>query len=115
MWKEQFDTSRWQAAITRKNQAGETRRKKELAELRGKLRRYFARRKVSRVYLIGSILCPGAFDEQADIDIAVLGLEGNFFRISAELEALVGRDLDLIELEQCRFANEVEREGLRIL
>lgn len=111
----QFNTARWRTAIAKKNLRREARRRRQLAELRSQLREYFARKKVARVYLTGSIIRPGAFDEDSDIDIAVRGLEDDFFRVSAELEALVGRDLDLIELERCPFAAQVEREGVRII
>lgn len=90
-------------------------RKRKLAQLRRQLADYFARKKVTRVYLIGSIIRPGAFDETSDIDIAVLGLKEDYLRVSSELEALAEHELDLIELERCRFAAEVEKEGLRII
>ncbi|MEW6540418.1 MAG: nucleotidyltransferase domain-containing protein [Bacillota bacterium] len=111
----QFDTSLWRAAIAKKNLKREAYRRRKLAQLRRQLADYFARKKVARVYVIGSIVRPGAFDETSDIDIAVLGLKEDYLRVSSELEALVERELDLIELEYCRFAAEVEREGLRII
>lgn len=112
---ERFDTSLWRAAIAKKNLQRETYRKRKLAELRDQLTRYFAPKKVARVYLIGSILRPEAFNEDSDIDIVVRGLSEDYFRVSAELEGLVGRSLDLIEMERCRFTEYVESEGLRII
>lgn len=73
-------------------------------------RRYGAR----RVALIGSVLRPGAFRADSDIDVVAWGLKGlGFFRAWDDIESLLGRRVDLISGESAtaRVLNAVEEEG----
>lgn len=78
------------------------------------LKAYFSRKKVLRVYLVGSLTREGQFSRSSDIDVAVLGLQEDYFRTLTDLEELLDRPIDLIELEACPFREDVERRGLRI-
>jgi predicted nucleotidyltransferase len=111
----QFDTSVWQKAINTQKEIREKQRTAVLLRTVLLLKQYFADKEVTAVYLCGSLLYSDAFDDQSDIDIAVAGLKENYLRVSAELETLLDREIDLIELEQCRFREEIEQEGMRIL
>lgn len=111
----QFDTSLWQQALARKKRESEDNRKTTLQRVLDIVVTYFSGREVSAVYLCGSLLRPGAFDERSDIDIAVAGLSQESRRVAAELEELLGREVDLIELENCRFRAQIEQEGRRVL
>jgi len=67
-----------------------------------------------RAVLFGSILREGQFYEDSDVDIAVEALPGeHFFALAAELSRTLGREVDLVELENCRFSGKIRREGLR--
>jgi len=110
-----FDTSLWERIIEKRYEDREKKRQEILQALIKNLKDYFKDKKVKKVYILGSILREGEFYEFSDIDIAVGGLEENYFRISAEIEDIVDRDIDLIELEKCRFSNNIERHGLRVI
>ena len=67
---------------------------------------------LQEAYLFGSILVPGAFGAQSDVDIAIHETEPRtYFRLKSYLEHTIGREVDLIELERCRFADSILRKG----
>ena len=111
---ETYDTSIWQQALARQKAKREDTRKALLEHAVSTLVSYFSGKEVQAVYLCGSILNPRAFQDDSDLDIAVCGLQGNMLRIAAELEALLDWEIDLIELEHCRFREKIEQEGMRI-
>lgn len=110
-----YDTSIWKNALARQKEKREVLRTTVLSNTIHTLQSYFSGKRVLAVYLCGSILRPGAFDEDSDIDIAVAGLQENTLRVSADLEELLNRDIDLIELEHCRFREAIEKEGMKIV
>lgn len=79
------------------------------------LKGYFKDKDVKRVFLVGSILKKDAFYPFSDIDVAVGGLKEEYFKTLLGLEDVLGRNVDLIEIEKCRFKESLERKGLKIL
>jgi len=65
--------------------------------------------------LTGSILREGKYYPFSDLDIAVEGLQEDYFKTLVQLEDLLDRNVDLIELESCRFSQEIQERGLKIL
>ncbi|MCC6442823.1 MAG: nucleotidyltransferase domain-containing protein [Armatimonadetes bacterium] len=65
------------------------------------------------VYVYGSILRPGAFSEQSDIDIALVGppRDGSVYLVQARIEEIVGRPVDVVLLEETRLKVKIMREG----
>lgn len=110
-----FDISIWEEAIEKKVSEREKERKELLERVKKRLEDYFRKRSVKGVYLIGSILKEGGFYGFSDIDIVVEGIGKDYFLISSELEELLGRGLDLIEFERCRFKDTVKKQGLRVI
>ncbi len=80
-----------------------------------KLRDYFKDKDVKRVYIVGSLLREGKFYDFSDIDIAVEGLKEDYFRTCAEIEDMVDRNIDLIEIEKCKFFDSIKQHGVRVL
>ena len=81
-----------------------------------KLQEYFAPLKIKSLYLTGSILVPYKFTSLSDIDIAVEGLpEEKYFSTIFELEELLSVKIEIIELENCRFAEDIRKKGLKII
>ncbi len=115
MTKTHFDISLWEKRILRKQKQNEDLRKKTLHYAREVVKNYFADKKVSHVYLAGSLLYTNKFRQHSDIDIAVEGLQDDFFKIKSELEGLLDRDVEIIELEKCRFARSIRERGERVL
>ena len=71
-------------------------------------------KQVEKVYLTGSLLREDGFYPFSDIDLAVEGLQEDYFKLLVALEGLMGRWVDVIELDKCRFREQIERQGVRI-
>jgi predicted nucleotidyltransferase len=110
-----FDTSLWERAKEEKRDSREKARKKALSEVAEKLKTCFAGKKVKTVYLTGSILRENRFYDYSDVDVAVEGLEEDYLRVLVEIEELLDRNVDLIELEKCRFKDLILQHGRKIL
>ena len=78
------------------------------------LANFFKDKQVEKVYLTGSLLREDGFYAFSDIDLAVEGLQEDYFKLLVALEDLMGRWVDVIELEKCRFREQIERQGVRI-
>ncbi len=65
------------------------------------------------LYLFGSLTLPGVFNDRSDIDLAFeiqpRGL--NEWQLTGELMEELGRRVDLVFLDRCRFADKIRREG----
>ena len=70
--------------------------------------------KFEEAVIFGSLVKPFRFTERSDVDIAFKGLEGDkLFYAVAFLSGEIGREVDIVELERVKFADKIEREGLR--
>lgn len=110
-----YDTSLWEKELARKRQEREKMRRKMLAESLSKLKKYFRGKKEGSVYLAGSILRPGKFYDFSDIDIALEREPENPFEMTAELEQVIGRPVDLIALKHCRFRDQLLKCSKKII
>ena len=64
--------------------------------------------------LFGSIVRPGCFCARSDVDIAVHDLVPRaWFALMGHLEDGLERDIDLVTIETCHFADWIRRTGLR--
>lgn len=80
------------------------------------LRKYFNQLNVKSLYITGSLLIPYKFRSQSDIDIAVEGLSHEkYFQAIFELGELLPGQVEIIELENCRFADKIIKTGLKII
>jgi predicted nucleotidyltransferase len=109
-----YDTSLWEKITEEKSAALERERIRVRDLIPDILRGYFAG-KCTAVFLTGSLLLEGRFGPDSDIDVAVEGLAEGYFRVIADLEHLLDRDIDLIELESCHFREKIIEGGMRIL
>jgi predicted nucleotidyltransferase len=67
---------------------------------------------IGQAYLFGSLLRPYHFGEHSDVDLAIETLEAeNFFRAMAALSEDLGREVDLVELRKCPFAERIRQTG----
>lgn len=102
----------WEKINEEKQMSIETNRKKTLEKIIPFIKRYFIKKNVSKVYLIGSILQPFNFTENSDIDIAIEDLNEDYFRTMCELEEILQRNVHLIEMGNCSFAHNIKTRGL---
>ncbi len=109
------DISLWEATLAEKYRQREALRQQILADTIEALKKYFRRKRVRKVYLTGSILREGKYYPFSDLDIAVEGLEEDYWETLVQLEDLLDKNVDLIELESCRFKQEILERGLKIL
>lgn len=68
-----------------------------------------------RVLAFGSLVHPGSFSEDSDVDLAVSGIpSADFFRAWAAAGALCPYELDLVDLRDCSPALRrlIEEEGI---
>ena len=71
---------------------------------------------VTEAYVTGSLVMAGRFHSHSDIDIAVKGLTNqNYFSFLAKVQQLLPRQLEVIELENCRFAQKIKETGIKVL
>lgn len=90
-------------------------RKDLLLEIQKKLKDYLRQKGIKEAYLFGSIIREGWFYKWSDVDIAVPVVEGDYFSMLSEIERLLDRDVHLVQLRECHFANRIKKEGMRIL
>ncbi|MBF8275039.1 MAG: hypothetical protein HW390_112 [Candidatus Brocadiaceae bacterium] len=110
-----YDISLWERSL---GEEYKERKKERLDILKVSvkaLKRYFKGKDVKRVFLVGSILKKSGFYPFSDIDVAVGGLKEEYFKTLLGLEDVLERNVDLIEIEKCRFKDSLERKGLKIL
>jgi predicted nucleotidyltransferase len=68
---------------------------------------------IDRAYLFGSLTRPYRFTERSDVDVAVEAIDSeSFFQAMAELSEQVEREVDLVELSKCPFADRIRQQGI---
>ncbi len=103
----------WLQARAKKQQERERLRREVLDQVDAALNELAKRYSWTEVYLFGSLLQPGKFDRDSDVDLAVAGLpRQDLYRLTADLMRLLGRNTDLVVLEDVRFAEALRRKGL---
>lgn len=65
------------------------------------------------VIIFGSVIVPGRFHIQSDVDIAVEAVEPTlFFDLMSSLSIALGREVDLVDLSYCHFADQIRQKGM---
>jgi len=65
-------------------------------------------------YLFGSVTKSHRFSERSDLDIGFVGLDDrHFFKVMSYLSGEIGRDVDIVQLEDHRLADKIKRGGIR--
>ena len=107
-----FDTSLLDRALDQTR----ARREKLRGDTLACLRRTLASMPVSysAVYPFGSVLQPGRFREDSDVDLAFEGLsDEDYFRAKRYLENTLRRPIDVLQLEEHRLRDVIRRKGVR--
>lgn len=100
--------------IRKKRLEAARQKEKTIKELKRAIRKLSAEIPFKRAFLFGSLLST-RFKEDSDIDIAFEGLnDKDFFRAMARLSDLLGRDVDIVSLEESRFREKILNSGLEI-
>ena len=69
---------------------------------------------IEEAILFGSVVRPGRFDARSDVDIAIPAVEpGSYFTLAGHFEDGLERDVDLVTIDTCHFADTIRQTGLR--
>lgn len=108
-----FDTFILDEALAQRKARNEAERQKLLAKTLRLLDDLGARYNIQRAYLFGSVVKPGHFQPDSDVDIAVEQIDPRqFIAALSEFSMRLNRDVDLIELDKCHFAHRIREKGL---
>lgn len=66
------------------------------------------------VYLVGSILQPFHFSSRSDVDIVLKNFKEDRFALWTRLEEKIGRKIEIISFETCRFQEFVLKDGFKV-
>lgn len=109
-----FSTHVLDESLTKTREKREQQRQKQMKEAFAALEVLSERMDVQEVYLFGSLIKPHRFYEESDIDFAFAGLKDqDFFQAIAFLSRKLGRDVDVIQLEDSPLREKVVREGVK--
>ena len=107
-----FSTSLLDSAKSRERQVRERRRESILSSLLDALVNSPVR--VDEAIVFGSLISAYDFDDKSDIDVAVPTLTPrDYWTLKVYLENTTGREVDLLEIETCRFIDAIVKKGLR--
>ena len=102
--------------LAQKREEGEKERLRILALTIDALKSVAPRFSLSEAYITGSLCQPERFHSRSDIDIAVAGLTNqNFFSFMAAMQDMLPIQVEVIELENCRFADKIIRNGMKVI
>lgn len=108
-----FDTYLLDEAIARRCEHNEQHRQITLAKLEQWLDEFGAQYGMQGVYIFGSVTVPGRFTERSDVDVAFETMDAAaFFDVIGLLVDALEREVDLIDLSQCHFAQKIREQGI---
>jgi predicted nucleotidyltransferase len=103
----------WVRARERKRREREILRRKVLEDVDLALSSLSETYAWSECYLFGSVIAPGRFDSDSDVDIAVGGLAmQDLYRFVGEISSALDREVDVVVLEESRLAPSIRRKGI---
>lgn len=107
-----FDTSLLDQALAEQQKQREQERLANLEQVLAWLDQHAAAYGIHQAYVFGSLLRLNGFGRHSDVDVAVEAVDTNlFFQAMAALSEAVGRDVDLVELSKCPFAERIRQTG----
>jgi len=100
-------------AIQEKQEKREEERKRILQRTFDALNLLAREVKFSKAHIFGSLVCPYKFRDDSDVDIGFFGLaDEDFFRAIALLSNEIGRDVDVIQLENHPLKDRIQTAGI---
>ncbi|NJK30147.1 MAG: nucleotidyltransferase domain-containing protein [Acaryochloris sp. RU_4_1] len=108
-----FDTSFLDQHIAQRQQQEEAERQSLLKTALSWLSVHSQNFGVQEGFLFGSITQARRFHHASDVDIAVESLSpGNPFSLISTLSTVLDREVDLVALDQCHFAEKIRHTGI---
>lgn len=106
-----FDTSIRDAAVARERAEREAARREALDRTVSALEEVARETGLERACLFGSIVRPGWFGRDSDVDIAVEG-GGDELSLAVRLSRAIGREVHVVPLDDSPVADRARREGI---
>jgi len=108
-----FKTTLLDQHLRKERQENEKIRQQTLKQLLRALPQLAARYGFARAYVFGSLTKKERFRKTSDVDLAVEGLtDEKYFTFMAELSGLMGREVDVIQIEKHHLKNRILETGL---
>lgn len=109
-----FSTHLLDHALVREREEREVQRQKQIALVLKVLDDLSQVVSFEQAYIFGSLAKPYRFFRDSDVDVAFLGLrDEDFFQVIAFLSRELGRDVDVIQLEDHSLRDKVMLEGIQ--
>ncbi|MGC8657487.1 MAG: nucleotidyltransferase family protein [Desulfomonilaceae bacterium] len=108
----QCDFSIWERNLARKAEEREKLRQTVLVRLDEALKALSEKYSWTEIFIFGSVILEGAFYEKSDVDIGIEGLDPlDHYAFVADISSLLERDVDVVLLEECGFAEKIKKKG----
>lgn len=108
-----FPTPLLDETLARLQQQSERDRQQLLQEALIWLQHHATEFGIERGYLFGSMTQAGRFSPQSDLDLAVESLkQGDPFGLASYLSLHLNREVDVVPLDQCHFADKIRQMGI---
>ena len=104
----------WHKSILQKQADQEKMRIVVLRQVEDTLRCLEKKYHWDEAYLFGSLVLEGKFGRNSDIDIALQGLNKyDYYEFIGEISDLLNKRVDVVLLEECRFAHFIKEKGIK--
>ena len=109
-----FDISIWRRALIEKRHGRERQRLNTVNKVWNAIEQLSRIYRWDDLYVFGSATKPERFGEVSDLDIGIAGLDKLLhYRFVADLSGLIEREVDVVRLEDCSFAEAIRTRGIR--
>ena len=109
-----LDISIWRRALIENRHARERQRLHAVDKMWNAIEQLSHTYQWDDLYVFGSATKPERFCEFSDIDIGIAGLNKLLlYRFIADLSGLFEKEVDVVRLEDCSFADAIRTRGIR--
>ncbi len=114
MVKPIFDTSKLDQLLAHRSRRNETERQELLKKVLQWLNQHGTQYGIRKAYIFGSLTQAHQFHRNSDIDLAIEQTNpATFFSVIGYISEAMGRDVDLIQLDKCHFADRIRQAGIQ--
>ena len=109
-----FDISIWKRGLIARRHVRSRRRLQVVEKVWNAIERLSHTYQWDDLYIFGSAAKSDRFGEGSDIDIGIDGLDKFLhYRFIADLSGFVDKEVDVVRLEDCTFADAIRARGIR--
>jgi len=108
-----FNTSKLDKILSDRISQNEQDRQKLLAKTLSWLDKFGLKYGIYKAFIFGSVTESHRFNQRSDVDIAVEQVNPeDFFMVISLLSEALEREVDVIEINKCHFANQIRQTGI---